>query len=317
MNMSKIEWTERTWNPAVGCDKVSAGCKECYAIRMAWRLMHNPKMKDKYEGTVEKTPAGNLNWTGRLNIIEESIMAPFDWKKPSVVFVNSMSDLFHKKLPFEFLNTVFAVMALTPHTYQVLTKRDTRMVEFFDGGRKAIIWQYARSMALRMGRNDFDTEFPWPLPNVWLGVSDEGNQHERIDSLRKVPAAVRFISAEPLILNPGNINLEDIDWVICGGESGPGARPMHPDWARSLRDQCQAAGVAFFFKQWGNWMPNKFDQPPFQPPNIGCWSGNIWCNGENRCEERYPGTINMAMVGKKKAGRLLDAKLHDEFPNIN
>ncbi len=304
--MSKIEWTGETWNPVIGCDKVSPGCKNCYAIRTAWIRLHNPKMKERYAGTVEKSEAGNINWTGNINMVEEVLMKPLKTKKPTVFFVNSMSDLFHKNVPFEFIDKVFAVMALCPqHTFQVLTKRADRMYEYFNSaGRMGKIWHCARVNELRMGiSNRFEMEFSYPLPNVWLGVSVENEDvlKERIIYLADVPAAVRFLSCEPLLGpvdlwpwlqlthnkwtgKPGSI----INWVICGGESGPGARPMHPDWARSLRDQCKRAGVPFFFKQWGEYSP-----------------GLVPGNGD---EPEY------FKVGKKVAGRLLDGVLHDEFP---
>lgn len=304
--MSKIEWTGETWNPVIGCDKVSPGCKNCYAIRTAWIRLHNPKINERYTGTVEKTAAGNINWTGKINMLEEVLMKPLKTKKPTVFFVNSMSDLFHEQVPFDFIDKVFAVMALCPqHTFQVLTKRAERMYQYFDSLKTercpnihlASNKSHGGYMMVRLHEDEL------PLPNVWLGVSVENNDaaRDRIIYLASVPSAVRFLSCEPLL---GPVNLwpwlelthnkwtgkpgSIIDWVICGGESGPGARPMHPDWARSLRDHCKRSGVPFFFKQWGEYSP-----------------GLVPGNGD---EPAY------FKVGKKVAGRLLDGILHDEYP---
>lgn len=261
MGKSNIEWTDETWNPIVGCSKVSAGCKHCYAERMAKRLV--AMGAEKYLGTVGE----DGHWTGQTNMSHDDLNIPFRWRKPRRVFVNSMSDLFHESIPDEFIADVFHVMAVTPwHTYQVLTKRADRMRSWATCAASrclgVIPWPHL-----------------WPLPNVWLGVSveDQAAAYARIPDLLQTPAAVRFLSCEPLLgpvdlghflchywrkgLTLGNY----LDWVICGGESGPGARPMHPDWARSLRDQCQEAGVPFFFKQGSkaNWENFKdFDSFP-------------------------------------------------------
>jgi len=213
MATSSIEWTELTWNPTTGCDKISAGCKFCYAEVMSKRLqaMGVLKYKDGF----------------KVRQHEEALAIPFSWKKPAMVFVNSMSDLFHKDVPLDFIQKVFAVMNANHHlVFQVLTKRSERLVE------------------LR-------TEFTWSQ-NIWMGVSVEDEQVScRIDDLRKVPAAVRFLSCEPLIGPLSKLNLKGIDWVIVGGESGANPRPMKPEWATSIRDQCEKHDVAFFFKQWG------------------------------------------------------------------
>lgn len=207
-----IEWTDRTWNPATGCNKVSPGCKFCYAETITKRFRSN--FENGFSFTLHP---------GRL---EE----PLRWRKPSRIFVNSMSDLFHEDMPIGFLHAVFEVMERAPHhVFQVLTKRDQRLVELSES-------------------------LPWP-PNVWVGVSIESQAYEhRIDSLRKVPAEVRFLSCEPL-LGPLELDLSGIDWVITGGESGPKHRPVNPDWVRAIRDACQVAGVAFFHKQWGGLRP--------------------------------------------------------------
>lgn len=209
---SKIEWTEATWNPVTGCDKVSPGCAHCYAETFAERFRGVPG--HPYERGFD------------LQLRPERLTQPLEWKQPRLIFVNSMSDLFHEDIPLEFIHLVFGAMARAEwHTFQVLTKRSQRLAEI--AGR-----------------------LQWP-DNVWMGVSVENQRWtRRIDDLRIVPAAVRFLSCEPL-LGPVNLDLTDIHWVIVGGESGPRARRMKPDWARDIRTQCEAAGVPFFFKQWG------------------------------------------------------------------
>nr|WP_244244112.1 phage Gp37/Gp68 family protein [Lysobacter alkalisoli] len=213
---SKIEWTDRTWNPTVGCTKISQGCKNCYALVMAERL--------KAMG-VEAYRMGF-----RLRLLEERLNEPLERKKPTIYFVNSMSDLFHEKIPEAYLDRVFEVIAATPqHQYQILTKRAERMAKYFES------------------RN--------APSNAWLGVSVENRKQgvPRIDSLRRVPASIRFLSCEPLLEDLGEIDLTDIHWVIVGGESGAKARPMDASWANSIREQCENQGAAFFFKQWGGW----------------------------------------------------------------
>ena len=213
---SRIEWTEQTWNPAVGCTKLSAGCKNCYAETMAMRLkaMGTPGYENGFA----------------LQLLPERLEDPVKRKKPTVYFVNSMSDLFHEKIPDAFIENVFDTIHRTPHhTYQILTKRGARMARFF------------RERAVP--------------DNAWLGVSVENRKHgvPRIDRLRRVPARIRFLSVEPLLEDIGALDLTDIQWVIVGGESGPKARPMKQEWADSVRTQCEEQRVAFFFKQWGGW----------------------------------------------------------------
>ena len=214
--ISKIEWTEQTWNPTVGCTKISPGCKHCYAEAMAKRL--NAMGTPGYENGFS------------LTILPERLNDPVKRKKPTVFFVNSMSDLFHERVPDDYIDKVFETIALTPyHTYQILTKRAARMARYFR----------TRSVP----------------GNAWLGVSVEDRQYgvPRIDHLRKVPASIRFLSVEPLLSDVGELDLTDILWVIVGGESGPKARPMKTEWAEAVREQCNEQGVAFFFKQWGGW----------------------------------------------------------------
>jgi len=210
---SGIEWTESTWNPVTGCTKISPGCKHCYAERMAIRLR----------------AMGQANYERgfKVTLHEHMLELPLTWKRPQTVFVNSMSDLFHKEVPDAFIRRVFGVMSRASwHTFQVLTKRAERLQS--------------------LGRG-----LEWP-DNVWAGVSVESRDYlQRIDHLRSVPARVRFISFEPLLKSLGGIDLSAIDWVIVGGESGPSARPMEESWVVEIREQCLAAGVPFFFKQWG------------------------------------------------------------------
>ena len=221
---SAIEWTESTWNPVAGCTVVSPGCTNCYAMRLARRLeaMGQPK----YAGTT-RVSGGRSKWNGIVRVDEESLRLPFAWKTGRMIFVNSMADLFHEVVPLEFIQRVFTTMSETPqHTYQILTKRAERLEALSDA-------------------------LEWPR-NVWMGVSVENADYQfRIDHLRGASAMVKFLSLEPLLGPLDGLNTGEIDWVIAGGESGPGARPVNPDWVRSIRDQCVRDGVAFHFKQWG------------------------------------------------------------------
>jgi len=249
MSRSRIEWTEVTWNPTTGCDRVSTGCDHCYALTLAKRLKGMGSAKYQNDGD-SRTSGPGFGVTTH----EHTLTAPLRWREPRIVFVNSMSDLFHARVPAEFVARVFAVMAATPqHTYQVLTKRATRL----------------RRLA---------ADLPWP-GNVWMGVSVENaDVTARVDELRQVPAAVRFLSCEPLLGPLDGIDLDEIGWVIAGGESGPGARLMDPAWPAGLRDACQAAGVPYFFKQWGGPTPKAGgrlldgrtwdDMPETDPPEV-------------------------------------------------
>ncbi len=224
--MSNIEWTEVTWNPVTGCDRVAAGCDNCYALTLAKRLKAMGAEKYQNDGNPATSGPGF-----DVTIHPRSLAQPKRWKGPRTVFVNSMSDLFHARVPLSFIQDVFDVMEETPqHTYQALTKRAHRMARV--------------SEKLR-----------WPT-NLWMGVSVESEDVvDRIDHLRATPAATRFLSCEPLLGPLPHLDLADIDWVIVGGESGPRARPMDPQWARDIRDQCADAKTAFFFKQWGGHTP--------------------------------------------------------------
>ncbi|MFJ7229714.1 DUF5131 family protein [Streptomyces tendae] len=223
---STIEWTEATWNPTTGCDRISKGCDNCYALTLAKRLkaMGSPKYQNDGDS---RTSGPGFD----LTIHPETLRLPYSWKSPRTVFVNSMSDLFHARVPISYVKDIFDVMRETPqHTYQVLTKRSTRMRKIAD-------------------------QFDWPQ-NVWMGVTVESAEFIwRIEDLRQIPAHVRFLSCEPLIGPLGSINLSNIDWVIAGGESGRRHRPIQECWVTGLRDQCADAQVPFFFKQWGGSTP--------------------------------------------------------------
>ncbi|MEU5900644.1 DUF5131 family protein [Streptomyces venezuelae] len=332
-----IEWTDATWNPITGCTKVTPGCDNCYAETFAerWRGIPGHHFENGFD----------------LTLRPNALTMPLRWRKPRKVFVNSMSDLFHKVVPDSYIAHVFAIMALTPqHTYQVLTKRHGRMrsllkshafVAQVDGYREEI----------RPGCGDFD----WPLPNVWLGVSVEDQKRAdlRIPALVETLAAVRFLSCEPLLgpvdlsawmpagpanwrcqepscrcyftgplqrhcpncgadgmwtgshTGNGRPNGQPIGWVIAGGESGPGARPMSPDWARALRDQCSAAEVPYLFKQWGAYQPTGY--MAIGASDKGCvFVGEPIDDLGHRWE--------MRRVGKRAAGRELDGRTWDQFP---
>ena len=221
-----IEWTEATWNPTTGCDRVSPGCDNCYAVAMASRLKAMGSIKYQNDGDPRTSGPGF-----GLTTHPDTLLEPLGWTKPRVVFVNSMSDLFHERVPMQFLRQVFEVMVATPrHTYQILTKRSRRLV--------------TASQLL-----------PWP-PNVWIGVSIESDRYTfRARDLLQVPVATRFLSLEPMLGPVPSLTLGGIHWVIAGGESGPGARPCSVEWVREVRDRCLAAHVPFFFKQWGGRTP--------------------------------------------------------------
>lgn len=316
---SKIEWTDATWNPVTGCTRVSEGCRNCYIERTpAFRIQRR-----KFE-----------HGTTGVQLHPDRLDQPLKWKRPRRIFVNSLSDLFHEDVPDEFIARVFQVAALTPeHTYQILTKRPERMLKWATD-------ESARALVIE-AEGDADWKavpwlHSWPLPNIWLGVSIENQKTagERIPLLLQTPAAVRFVSAEPLLgpvsfrwaqwepLSRDRVTnhldgLRRLDWIIVGGESGPGARPMHPDWARSIRDQCQAAGVPFFFKQWGEWaaigqMPNG-ETPGCSDYHRNASSVVLHRDGQQNLTYP-PGAMTMLKIGKKFAGSMLDGREHKEWP---
>jgi protein gp37 len=226
MAETSIEWTDATWNPVAGCTVLTAGCTNCYAMRMAARL--EAMGAEKYRGLTRKS-GGRAVWTGKIRLDEKSLDSPRAWSKPRKVFVNSMSDLFHDDVPVEFIARVWTVMRETPrHTYQILTKRPERMAQV-------------------LAHPSFDI-----LPNVWLGTSVEDDRVlDRLDAIRRVPAVIRFVSLEPLIGSVAQGDLTGIHWAIVGGESGPRAREMKPEWVDEIEVMCRHSGTAFFFKQWG------------------------------------------------------------------
>lgn len=388
MGDTSIEWTERSWNPIVGCSIVSPGCTNCYAMKMADRLEAMAPMPDgrgnihllHYRGTTTRGECQNKPpvWTGKVAMApDRALLEPLRRRKPTIYFVNSMGDLFHEGVPEAWIDRVVAVMALaellhlcppgpdgrSKHVFQVLTKRADRMRSYLRrlpnrddiiadeadqimGGNLPVELLVAVKRLVRM-----------PLPNVWLGVSTEDQKRadERVPLLLDTPAAVRFVSAEPLlgpvdfesIPYPDGLRLDalsglhfdgegavegvygspdpKLDWIIVGGESGPSARPMHPDWPRQIRDACAAAGTAFFFKQWGEWAPGEaIGATQFGP--VTDQFGNIRnqsryyvateTRGDRLDAHSFDGhwTRPVFRVGKKRAGRLLDGVEHNGMP---
>lgn len=285
---TNIEWCDTTWNPVTGCTKISPGCKHCYAERMAKRLKAMGQVKYRHGFRVMCHPH-------MLNKVPGG--------RGKVIFVCSMSDLFHPAVPPKFIAQVFAAMGKHPqHKLLLLTKRPDVM----------LTW-YGIAKDIGVGGVDVTTAFP----NVGVGVTicNQREADKNIPLLLDCPAAMRFVCAEPMLADlrlPYEYHFGGLDWVICGGESGPGARPMHPDWARGLRDQCQAAGVPFFFKQWGEWWPDDFSvTTPSGAAPRRCW---LRADGDT-IDWRGPDVrAQMIRVGKKKAGRLLDGRVWDQRP---
>jgi len=366
--VTKIEWTDATWNPVRGCSRISPGCGGpnhqggCYAETIAARFSGPGQ---PFEGLAERTPHGG-RWTGKMDVAWNMVDQPIRWRRPRRIFANSMSDLFHKDLLRDdvamIYGTAIAAVHLRDHTFQILTKRADHMRELLNDEE---FWEianaHASSLVLEhtdpLNRRSDDARATCgeygpdaPPPGIWLGVSteDQARADERIPHLLATPAAKRFISAEPLLgaidlscvpwpegwerpiddlsdgISPLRFSRARLDWVIAGGESGPRARPMHPDWARSLRDQCAAAGVPFFFKQWGEWGPVDPTRKA-ECHAIGTdgahyrMSDLAWPDGARRgdairadFDKAHPCTTYR--VGKKAAGAELDGKLHREFP---
>ncbi len=338
-----IEWLawpgykSASWNPTRGCTRVSEGCRNCYAEVMAARF----NKPGQWGHGLAEMRGGDHRWTGHVELDEAKLLLPLRWRTPRVIFVNSTSDLFHERLPDEAIDKVFAVASLVPrHLLIILTKRIERARAYVSATDRP---ESIRRMRALIDTNDRLRE--WPLPNVILGVSieDQETADERIPHLLATPAACRMVSAEPLL---GAVKLREVlgddwlasgksgerrglDWIVTGGESGPGARPMHPDWARSIRDQCQEAGVPFFFKQWGEWLPwsqfgqssvaDRIDATAFRTSE---WDGEKWGDvGYPQWCDIVDGSIDdeqcVGKVGKRRAGRLLDGRTHDEFPDIS
>ncbi|MBN7455251.1 DUF5131 family protein [Mycobacteroides abscessus] len=321
-----IEWADATWSPVTGCTRVSDGCLNCYIerstpIRIAGRRFDGEGIGSSL--AVQLHP-NRLDWPIRKR----------DGKK---IFVCSQADLFHDDVPDEYIARVFAVMALAPqHTFQVLTKRHGRMRSLLssDDFRSEVTQTFVgwavEDLSLKTGHLESATGDRWPLPNVWLGVSAEDQKRAdlRIPALLDTPAAVRWISAEPL-LGPVNLHTDPIeagtpfwgsqlDWVVVGGESGSGARPMHPDWARSLRDQCVAAGVPFLFKQWGEWVPERLGLHGCNAPAAFLSTDGqvrLLVDGKPAYAPFAPaGDMTIRRVGKKRAGRELDGRTWGQYP---
>lgn len=384
MSKSNIEWTTETWNPIVGCSVLSPGCTNCYAMKMAHRIeamnleaesRGKGKSAPQYDGTT-RVVNGKAVWTGKLALAGDNVLlAPLKRKKPTTYFVNSMSDLFHEDAPDQWIDRIFAVMALCPqHTFQVLTKRAERMRGYMDrlygaeASPRGFVCPPWSNLLNQVERRWMDADPSYmadirplllrglqggrtlpngPLPNVWLGVSTEDQKRadERIPHLLQTPAAVRFISAEPLLghialhaLNLAtptpcdalrgvqcvpddshdgfhNEPMNKLDWVIVGGESGPDARPMHPEWVRTIRDWCQATGVSFFFKQWGEWRQRDCvhvgrEHAVFNPD--GSLTMGVGAGTAVECLRTH---VVMERMGKRRAGRLLDGITHDAMPD--
>lgn len=372
---TKIEWADATVNAINGCSVTSPGCTHCYAMKLAGtRMRDHPTRK----GLTIETKAGPV-WNGEVRLHESALLQPLSWSKPRRIFWNAHGDTFHDAVPDKWIDRIFAVAALTPqHTHMILTKRSKRMREYFGEGRlqhvqdaayrlaatSAGTWNEAAGMRARQSCIDalhrIDDRTNAGFRNVWLGVSveDQTRADERIPDLLATPAAVRFLSCEPLLgqvdlmhvdvgaymngltgreaheydpvcrwplLKPfrhlqSGFTSPGIDWVIAGGESGPGARPMHPDWARSLRDQCAAADVPFHFKQWGEWAPDTgnetFDTAKGRAQRTPAFlikrDGTVHCFLPQD-EQDAPVVLRL---GKKRAGRLLDGVEHNGMPQV-
>lgn len=317
---TSIEWTDATWNPIIGCSRVGPGCDHCYAIGVVHR-----EMSPQHVGLTVKPEGGRTDWTGEVRPAgERKLTEPLRWTRPRRIFVNSLSDLFHADLPDDEIAKVFAVMALAPqHTFQVLTKRPQRMAKLLASP------QFERdvaSWAIDVAQwEDAAWSFDWPLPNVHLGVSIENDTYTwRADHLRNTPAAVRFVSAEPLLGPLPSLDLTGIDWLIVGGESGPGSRPMHPAWVRDLRDRTRMPNVdgdgnfhplgstAFLFKQWGDWVYGEGDAQAALGDD-GFAAAAPWA-GRGRLHYWDDDLDPSYRVGKKAAGRELDGRTWDEYP---
>ena len=354
-----IEWTDATWNPVRGCTRVSEGCRNCYAERVAYRFSGEGQ---PYEGLVRIGADGKRRpeWSGAIQFVEQRLLDPLRWgpvvlhtqlcvcewelelrcwkedrkgkrpkrrcacsARPRRIFVNSMSDLFHEGVTDEMLDRIFAVMALCPqHTFQVLTKRPERMLEYLSASPSLLLGRWTAAMSGEMLKRTTlesgDTiGTSSARPNMWLGVSvEEAKWKSRIDILRGVPAGKRFLSLEPLLGDLGELDLTGIDWVIAGGESGkgPGIRPSHPDWFRSVRDQCAAAGVPFFFKQHGERIAINDYDPFVHGFDSGKYEHQfVYRTGTKNDQELPSSTFR---VGKKAAGDLLDRKQHHAFPEV-
>lgn len=339
---SKIEWTDATWPIVAGCEYVSPECTHCYAVYDSWRMAHNPnpRIHRVFFGTVDKTDKGHLVWSGIVRTLPLRLAWPLRWRAPRRIFVCNLADLFHPKVPFEFIAAAWGVMAACEHhTFQVLTKHPRRMLEFLrwldgkpEGPVRASLLLAQRALLASREIPRALVGTPWPLRNVHLGVTagDQKRADERLPSLMVAPAVKRFLSYEPAIgpvdlrnLRGGEIDAltgdrktssgevfagaHGLDLVIAGGESGPRARPAHPDWFRKVRDDCAAARVAFHFKQWGAWI----DEKQMLPDGVNVVDRHIDEGGRAGALHDWSDGFSVR-VGKKAAGRYLDGRTHDE-----
>lgn len=323
---TSIEWTVgpdgtrgATWNPTTGCDRISEGCRLCYALTQARRLKAMGSAKYQNDGDPRTSGPGFALTMHPSALLDPIFKIP---RRGRFIFLNSMSDVFHARVTPAFLGQIFATMAITPqHTYQVLTKRPRRMRELLadDGRIRAAmvdaLWSLRRSGSalpewnIRWLTKYTDGPSPWPLPNVWLGTSVESADYLwRAGELAEVPAAVRMLSCEPLLGPLDGINLDKIGWVIVGGESGAGARPMDPQWARALRDECIRTETPFFFKQFGAWVPTGYAVGAIGPDEI---YGTRISDGPGQ----FRGMEVLRRVGKKNAGRTLDGRTWSQYPS--
>lgn len=368
--MTKIEWTNESWNPIIGCDKISPGCKECYAEKMAGRLSNigstsyyinvvKHEMQSDNPNFIEK---GLPKWNGKTHFVKSALTKPLHWAKPQMIFVCSMGDLFHESVDIFTVAKIFAIMFLAKqHTFQVLTKRPERAKMYLrDKAFLDIYWKYCNQLHNEFIKpleselyNFSELMHEWPLSNVWFGTSTENQEQaeKRIPILLQIPAAIRFVSCEPLLgpIDLGDIAYNDIggeshinslycdipneddeqfngatlDWVIAGGESGPKAKPMHPNWIYSLLDQCTASKTPFFFKQWGEWKdgsnyPKKNNIIVLNNGEYSNWDNDEWKKLSKKYSSDQWNKLDakvMSRVGKKKAGCLLDEKEYKQFPN--
>jgi protein gp37 len=304
---TKIEWTDETWNPLVGCSRCSPGCDHCYAIGVVGR-----NMSAQHRGLTIRSN-GRQDWTGEVREVPHLLDQPLHWRKPRRIFVNSLSDLFHPDVTEDFILSVFEVMARCPqHTFQILTKRPQRMAEFT--GR--LCWTSSDMSTASPYLEPEGSEGEEPLDNVWLGVSIESNRYAfRADHLRASTAAVRWVSAEPLLGPIDALDLTGVDWVVAGGESGPNARPPHPAWFRDLRDRCVAIDCPFLFKQWGEWAPagNMYDTS--DRTHLVMLDGRDRGRPWSGWKIDQPAAEPMRRFGKKVAGRELDGLTWDKYPS--
>lgn len=322
---TKIEWADATVNAINGCSVTSPGCTHCYAMKLAGTRM---KTHPTREGLTIETKAGPV-WNGEVRLHEPALLQPLSWSKPRRIFWNAHGDTFHESVPDEWIDRIFAVAALTPqHTHMILTKRSKRMREYVTGGglvnRKMAVWRAMYGLAKTRAAADVldscyggPTAAQWPLVNVWLGVSveDQTRADERREDFRNTPAAVKFVSYEPAL---GYVNWSGwgfIDQIIAGGESGPHARPPHPQWFRDTRDWCAAESIHFFFKQWGEWRDRGGHVPI---PSRNHQSHICYLDKDSgRCKP-HPNRFSdetMIRMGKGKSGRLLDGIEHNGRPD--